>query len=79
MKMSEKLSFVYDGDEALILENNKDIGIAKGKKLLQIIEWVNIACSKYDISFECLEHCLDDYNDFLEDEYNKELRGYVRE
>jgi len=54
--MTEKLSFVYDGnDEALILENGKDIGVARGKRLLQIIELINTACSKHNIDFECLE------------------------
>lgn len=79
MGMTEKLNFVYDGDSALILENKKDIGVASGKRLLQIIELINTACSKYDIDFECLEKCLDDFDDFLEDEYNGGLGRYSKE
>ena len=68
--MAEKLSFVYDGDDgALILENGKDIGVARGKRLLQILELINTACSKYSIDFECLEECLDDFDEFMEGEY----------
>lgn len=75
-----KLSFVYDGsDEALILENGNDIGVARGKRLLQILELVNTACSKYEIDFECLEECLDDFDKFLEDEYNGGLYGYTKD
>jgi len=78
--MTEKLSFVYDGiDEALILENGRTIGVARGKRLLQIIELINTACSKYDIDFECLEECLDDFDEFLEGEYNRQLWGYTKE
>lgn len=77
--MTEKLSFVYDGDdEALILENGNDIGVARGKRLLQILELINTACSKYGIDFECLEECLKDFDKFLEDEYNSRLCGYVK-
>lgn len=76
--MTEKLSFVYDGnDEALILENGKDIGVARGKRLLQILELVNTACSKYDIDFECLEECLDNFEGFFKEEYNI-YKGYNR-
>ena len=78
--MTKKLSFVYDGnDEALILENGKDIGVARGKRLLQIIELINTACSKYGIDFECLDECLDDFDEFLEGEYNEQLWGYTKE
>ena len=73
--MTEKLSFVYDGnDEALILENEKDIGVARGKRLLQIIELINTACSKYNMDFECLEECFDDLDEFLDVEYNRRLQ-----
>ena len=78
--MTENLSFVYDGDdEALILENGNDIGVARGKRLLQIIELINTACSKYGIDFECLEEWLDDFDGFLEDEYNHRLYGYSKD
>lgn len=78
--MTEKLSFVYDGnEEALILENGKDIGVVRGKRLLQIIELINTACSKYDIDFECLEECLDDFDDFMEGEYNHGIWGYTQD
>ena len=78
--MTKKLSFVCDGeDEALILENNKDIGVATGKRLLQIIDLINTACSKYDIDFECLEECLDDFDEFMEGEYNHGIGGYTKE
>lgn len=78
--MTEKLSFVYDGnDEALILENGKDIGVARGKRLLQILELINTACSKYGIDFECLEECLDDFDKFMEGEYNHGIGGYSKE
>jgi len=78
--MTEKLSFVYDGDdEALILENGKDIGVARGKRLLQIIELINTSCSKYNIDFECLEKCLDDFDGFLMSEYDDELYGYSKD
>lgn len=76
--MTEKLSFVYDDDSALIYENEKDIGVASGKRLLQILELVNTACSKYGVDFECLEECLKDFDEFLEDEYNSRLCGYVQ-
>jgi len=77
--MTEKLSFVYDSDDgALILEDSNCIGVARGDRLLQIIKLINTACSKYDIDFECLEECLDDYDDFLEDEYNGGLCGYSK-
>ena len=74
-----KLTFVYDDNEALIFENNKDIGVASGKRLLQILELINTACSKYGIDFECLEECLDDFDKFLEDEYNGRLWGYTKD
>lgn len=77
--MTEKLSFVYDGDEALILENGNDIGVARGKRLLQIMELINTACSKYSIDFECLEECLDDFDEFMEGEYNGGLYGYSKD
>lgn len=78
--MTEKLSFVYDGnDEALILENGKDIGVARGKRLLQIIKLINTACSKYNIDFECLMKCLDDFDDFMEGEYNRGIGGYAKD
>lgn len=78
--MTEKLSFVYDSDdEALILENGNDIGVARGERLLQIIELINTACSKYGIDFECLEECLDNFDEFLEDEYNSRLYGYSKD
>lgn len=77
--MTEELSFVYDGDEALILENGNGIGVARGKRLLQILELINTACSKYGIDFECLEECLDDFDKFLEDEYNGRLCGYTKD
>ena len=78
--MSKKLSFVYYcDDEALILENGNDIGVARGKRLLQIIELINTACSKYGIDFECLEECLDNFDRFLEDEYNGRLYGYTKD
>ena len=74
-----KLDFVYDDDSALIFENKNGIGVATGKRLLQIIELINTACSKYNIDFECLEKCLDDFDGFLEDEYNGGLWGYSKE
>ena len=74
-----KLDFVYDDDSALIFENKKGIGVATGRRLLQIIELINTACSKYNIDFECLEKCLDDFDDFLENEYNHGLGGYTKE
>lgn len=78
--MNENLSFVYDSDdEALIFENGNDIGVARGKRLLQILELINTACSKYGIDFECLEECLDDFDEFLEDEYNGRLYGYSKD
>lgn len=77
--MTEKLYFVYDDDEALIFENGKDIGVARGKRLLQILELINTACSKYCIDFECLEECLDNFDKFLEDEYNHGLYGYSKD
>lgn len=80
MTGNENLSFVYSGDdEALILENEKDTGVARGKRLLQILELINTACSKYGIDFECLEECLDDFDKFLEGEYNHGLYGYSKD
>lgn len=77
--MTEELSFVYYGDdEALIFENGNDIGVARGKRLLQIIELINTACIKYDIDFECLEECLDDFDEFLKYEYNGRVYGYSK-
>lgn len=75
--MTEKLSFVYDSDDgALILEDSNCIGVARGDRLLQIIELINTACSKYNIDFECLEECLDDFDAFMEGEYNHGIYGY---
>lgn len=79
VEITGKLDFVYDGDSALIFENKKDIGVATGKRLLQIIELVNTACGKYNIDFECLEECLDDFDNFLDDEYNGGLGGYTKD
>lgn len=76
--IDKNLSFVYEfDDEALIFENGKDIGLVRGERLLKIIELINTACSKYGIDFECLEECLDDFDDFLENEYNHGLYGYT--
>ena len=78
--MTKKLSFVYyENDEALILENGNDIGVARGKRLLQILELINTACSKYSIDFECLEECLDDFDEFMEGEYNHGIDEYTKE
>lgn len=77
--IENKLDFVYlEDDRAVIFEDKKDIGVATGERLLQIIGFVNTACSKYGVDFECLEECLKDFDEFLEDEYNSRLCGYVK-
>ena len=61
------------------LKNNFEDKCKENEELKQQVELVNTACGKYNIDFECLEECLDDFDNFLDDEYNGGLGGYTKD